>query len=83
MQVLVAPLVRLTNKKDAKIEDIGTPEAFISSVGPFITGTYLDLEDVVDMSSQVLDDGLMYYYYDVRFLLWRLHATMPLAYATT
>eukprot|EP00892_Ulva_mutabilis_P004759 jgi/Ulvmu1/2655/UM014_0109.1 len=64
-QVLVSPLVRLTNKKDAKIEDIGTPEAFLASVGPFITGTYLDLEDVVDMSSKQLDDGLTYYYYDV------------------
>lgn len=65
-QVLVSPLVRLTNQKDAKIEDIGTPEAFISSVGPFITGTYLDLEDIVDMQSKKLEDGLTYYYYDVR-----------------
>ena len=75
MQVLVAPLVRLTNQKDAKIEDIGTPEAFIASVGPFITGTYLDLDDVVDMSSQTLEDGLTYYYYDV--------CTHPLALLTS
>jgi PsbP len=65
LQVIVSPLVRLTNQKGAKIEDIGNPEAFLSSVGPFITGTYLDLDDVVSAEAKQLDDGLTYYYYDV------------------
>jgi hypothetical protein len=65
VQVLVSPLVRLTNKKNAKIEDVGDPEGFLQSIGPFITGTYLDLEDVVTMRSEVQDDGLTYYYYDI------------------
>lgn len=65
MQVVVAPLVRLTNQKGATIEDIGDPEGFLNSIGPFITGTYLDLEDVVSMEAIKKEDGLTYYYYDI------------------
>lgn len=63
--VLAAPLVRFTNQKNATIEDIGNPEGFLASVGPFITGTYLDLDDVVSMSAEKREDGLMYYSYDI------------------
>ena len=56
--VIVAPLVRLTNKKDAKIEDIGKPADVLSSVGPFITGSYLDAEDVQSIRTVTQDDGL-------------------------
>lgn len=65
MQVLVSPLVRLTNQKGATIEDIGTPDQFISSVGPYITGTYLDNEDILSAEAKKMEDGLTYYYYDV------------------
>jgi hypothetical protein len=37
-QVIVAPLVRLTNRKGVTIEDIGPPSGIITSLGPFITG---------------------------------------------
>ena len=63
--VIVAPLVRFTNKKDAKIEDIGSPEGILGSIGAFITGTYLDQEDVLEMKTEKRDDGLTYYYYNV------------------
>jgi hypothetical protein len=63
--VLISPLVRLTNQKGAKIEDVGNLEGFLSSVGPFITGTYLDQDDVVDMKAVKQEDGLTYYYYDI------------------
>jgi hypothetical protein len=36
--VVVSPLVRLTNKAGAKIEDIGPPEGILTSLGAFITG---------------------------------------------
>lgn len=39
-QVVVAPLVRLTNKAAAKIEDIGPPEGILTSLGAFITGAH-------------------------------------------
>jgi hypothetical protein len=38
LQVLVAPLVRLTNRAEARIQDIGPPEGLLTSLGPFITG---------------------------------------------
>ncbi|GBF96037.1 hypothetical protein Rsub_08852 [Raphidocelis subcapitata] len=64
-QVILAPLVRLTNRKGVKIEDIGPPEGIITSLGPFITGTYLDEEDIVSASSAPRDDGLTYYSYEL------------------
>lgn len=46
VQVLVSPLQRLTNQAQAPIEDVGTPEGILGSLGSYITGTYLDEEDV-------------------------------------
>jgi hypothetical protein len=63
--VIVSPLVRLTNVKGAKLEDIGDPQGVITSLGPFITGTYLDADDVLNVKSLQKDDGLTYYYYDI------------------
>jgi len=63
--VIVSPLVRLTNKAKVRIEEIGTPEGLLVSLGPFITGTYLDEEDVVSVSSKKQDDGRTYYYYEL------------------
>ena len=37
-QVFASPMVRLTNKPNAKIEEIGSPEKLISALGPFVTG---------------------------------------------
>eukprot|EP00877_Chromochloris_zofingiensis_P014811 jgi/Chrzof1/9584/Cz04g08120.t1_PPD6[v5.2] len=65
LQVIVSPLVRLTNKAGAKLEDIGTPAGVLTSLGAFITGTYLDDEDVVSASSKNQDDGRTYYVYEV------------------
>jgi hypothetical protein len=38
LQVIVSPLVRLTNRAEAAIQDIGPPEGLLTSLGPFITG---------------------------------------------
>ena len=65
MQVIAAPLVKMTNMKNAKITDVGNTEGFLDAVGPFITGTYLDQEDVITMESATLEDGFTYYYYDI------------------
>lgn len=43
VQVVVAPLVRLTNKADATIDQVGTPEGVLESLGPFITGELSNL----------------------------------------
>lgn len=51
-QVIVSPLVRFTNKPGTRIEDINSPKGLLQSLGPFITGTYLDEEDVVAADSK-------------------------------
>ena len=61
----MSPLVRLTNEKGAKIEEIGPPDQFITAIGPYITGTYLDNDDIVSTQVKKQEDGLTYYVYDV------------------
>jgi hypothetical protein len=63
--VIVAPLVRLTPRKGVAIEDVGDPAGLLTSLGPFITGTYLDEEDVVSAKAGKRDDGLVYYSYEI------------------
>lgn len=50
MQILLSPLVRLTNASEAKIEDIGPPAGLLNSLGSYITGTNLEEEDVVGLA---------------------------------
>lgn len=38
IQLLVSPLVKLTNKVNAAIQDLGTPESILPRIGPYITG---------------------------------------------
>lgn len=64
-QLIVAPLVRLTNAKGVRIEDVGTPAGLLTSLGAFITGTYLDEEDVVAADAVKGEDGLTYYKYEI------------------
>ncbi|KAI8471276.1 MAG: hypothetical protein J3K34DRAFT_417665 [Monoraphidium minutum] len=65
VQVVLAPLVRLTNRKNVRIEDIGPPEGLLTALGSFITGTYLDEEDIVAAGQESRDDGLTYYTYEI------------------
>lgn len=65
VQLLAANLVKLTNKKSATMEDLGTPEALLQRIGPNITGTYLDDDDLVASSSKKLDDGRTYYFWEL------------------
>lgn len=63
--VIVSPLVKLTRKKGATIEDIGTPQGLLQSLGSYITGTFLEEEDVVSAASVKQDDGRVYYQYEI------------------
>ncbi|VFQ61549.1 unnamed protein product [Cuscuta campestris] len=62
VQVVASPLVRLTNKPNATIEDIGTPEKVIASLGPFVTGNTFDPDELVRASVE-MRGGLTYYRY--------------------
>lgn len=62
VQVVASPLIRLTNKPNATIEDIGSPERLIASLGPFVTGNTFDSDELVDTNVEKID-GQTYYSY--------------------
>ncbi|XP_015897963.3 psbP domain-containing protein 6, chloroplastic isoform X2 [Ziziphus jujuba] len=62
VQVVASPLIRLTNKPNATIEDIGTPEKLIASLGPFVTGNTYDPDELLDTSIEKLGDQTYYKY---------------------
>ena len=57
-QLLAMNLQKLTNKAGASIEDVGPPSGVLESLGPFITGTRVEEEDVVSQE-KVSHDGRM------------------------
>ncbi|XP_077218111.1 thylakoid lumenal protein (Mog1/PsbP/DUF1795-like photosystem II reaction center PsbP family protein) [Tasmannia lanceolata] len=62
VQVVASPLIRLTNKPNASIEDIGSPEKLIASLGPFVTGNTYDSDELLETSVEKLG-GQTYYTY--------------------
>ncbi|KAI3932367.1 hypothetical protein MKW92_020825 [Papaver armeniacum] len=62
IQVVASPLVRLTNKLTATIEEIGTPEKLIASLGPFVTGNTLDSDEIVETTVEKQGDQTYYKY---------------------
>ncbi|KAL3639658.1 PsbP domain-containing protein 6, chloroplastic [Castilleja foliolosa] len=62
IQVVASPLIRLTNKPNAKIEDIGSPEKLIASLGPFVTGNTLDPDELLKTTVEKQGDQLYYKY---------------------
>jgi len=65
-QLVVSPLYRLVSKANATLQDLGSPEQVIESVGAFVTGNYLDsVEDVTSMGVEKLSDGREYYLYEL------------------
>ncbi|CAM6091194.1 unnamed protein product [Calypogeia fissa] len=62
IQVVAAPMVRLTNKPNATIEEIGTPETILAALGPFVTGNSFDPEEVLGTSVQRRGDQTYYRY---------------------
>ncbi|KAL4858769.1 PsbP domain-containing protein 6 [Chlorella vulgaris] len=64
VQLIVAENQKLGAKPGATLAQFGTPEAVVNRVGNFITGTYLDEEDVLSAESKQLADGRTYYVYE-------------------
>ncbi|KAI3926960.1 hypothetical protein MKX01_032875 [Papaver californicum] len=62
IQVVASPLIRLTNKLTATIEEISTPEKLIASLGPFVTGNTLDSDEIVETTIQKQGDQTYYKY---------------------
>ncbi|XP_052172487.1 psbP domain-containing protein 6, chloroplastic [Diospyros lotus] len=62
VQVVASPLIRLTNKPNATIEDIGSPEKVIASLGPFVTGNTYDPDELFDTTIEKQGDQTYYKY---------------------
>ncbi|KVI03437.1 psbP domain-containing protein 6, chloroplastic [Cynara cardunculus var. scolymus] len=62
VQVVASPLIRLTNKPNATIEDIGSPEKVIASLGSFVTGNTYDSDELLETSIEKIGDQTYYRY---------------------
>uniref|UniRef100_A0A0F7GXF8 Photosystem II reaction center PsbP family protein n=1 Tax=Pelargonium hortorum TaxID=4031 RepID=A0A0F7GXF8_PELHO len=62
VQVVASPLIRLTNKPNALIEEIGNPEKLIASLGPFVTGNTYDPDELLESSIEKIGDQTYYKY---------------------
>ncbi|KAF7112631.1 hypothetical protein RHSIM_RhsimUnG0209400 [Rhododendron simsii] len=62
VQVVASPLIRLTNKPNATIEDIGSPDKVIASLGPFVTGSTYDPDELIETSVEKRGDQTYYKY---------------------
>ncbi|KAM7255826.1 hypothetical protein ACFE04_011567 [Oxalis oulophora] len=62
VQIVASPLIRLTNKPNASIEEIGSPEKLIASLGPFVTGNSFDPDELLETSVEKLGDQTYYKY---------------------
>ncbi|KAJ4706708.1 PsbP family [Melia azedarach] len=62
VQVVASPLIRLTNKPNASIEEIGTPEKVIASLGPFVTGNSYDPDELLETSVEKVGNQTYYNY---------------------
>ncbi|WOL18685.1 psbP domain-containing protein 6, chloroplastic [Canna indica] len=62
VQIVASPLIRLTNKPNATIEEIGDPEKVIASLGPFVTGNTFDSDELLEASIEKQGDQTYYKY---------------------
>lgn len=82
LQVIVSPLVKITNKPNAKLTDVGTPERLITAFGPYATGDTIDPDEEVVSALKVEKDGRTYYNYEL-FTPYAISGTHNLLSVTT
>lgn len=65
IEVLGIPLVKFTFEKGVSIEKLGTPDALLDGLGPYLTGSSFDRDEVevITATSRKGADGLTYYDY--------------------
>mmetsp|Transcript_10470 Transcript_10470/g.27302 ORF Transcript_10470/g.27302 Transcript_10470/m.27302 type:complete len:239 (+) Transcript_10470:51-767(+) len=68
VQLLAIPILKLTNAKNPKIRDVGSPEDLLQRVGSYMTGTYFDEDSVVAINTKTKADGMEYYEYELNQL---------------
>lgn len=66
IELIASPLVKLTNKADAAMESLGTPDQVIGRIGSILTGADFDAdESLVASGSSKGPDGRTYYTYEL------------------
>lgn len=78
VQVVASPLIRLTNKPNATIEDIGSPEKLIASLGPFVTGNSYDPDELLQTSVEKHGNQTVITDFQLK-LLKHFHFHLPLS----
>jgi len=64
VEIIVAPVDRLSPVPSAKLTDIGEPEEVLASLGQFLTGNFYESDFLVSASSETVD-GETYYSYEL------------------
>ena len=65
VQVVASPLIRLTNKPNSSIEEIGSPEKLIASLGPFVTGNTYDPDELLETSVEKRGDQTVQFFFTI------------------
>mmetsp|Transcript_31885 Transcript_31885/g.59962 ORF Transcript_31885/g.59962 Transcript_31885/m.59962 type:complete len:277 (-) Transcript_31885:152-982(-) len=63
LQVIIAPLTKLTRKTNPTIDQVGTIDGVLNSIGPYITGDFIEPEDVT--AQKEINDGKKYFVYEL------------------
>uniref|UniRef100_A0A7S0N208 PsbP C-terminal domain-containing protein n=1 Tax=Pyramimonas obovata TaxID=1411642 RepID=A0A7S0N208_9CHLO len=81
VQIIIAPTTKLTRLQSPTIDQIGDLDGVINSIGPYITGDFIDPEDVTS-SREINDNGRKYFVYELN-TPYALTGTHNLASVTT
>lgn len=79
LQVVASPLIRLTNKPNATIEDIGSPEKVIASLGPFVTGNTYDPDELIETSVEKLGDQTVMFQLSMKSFMFCIYVSRPMS----
>lgn len=81
IQIIIAPTTKLTRLQNPTIDQIGDLAGVINSIGPYITGDFIDPEDVTGMN-EIVENGRKYFAYELD-TPYALSGTHNLACVTT
>jgi len=81
VQIIIAPTTKLTRLQNPTIDEIGDLDGVINSIGPYITGDFIDPDDVTGQK-EIVDNGRKYFVYELN-TPYALTGTHNLASVTT
>lgn len=64
-QIQIAPLFKVTSQPNPDIKSLGSPRDLVQSFGPYMTGSTIEDEDVIDARQFDKQDGQTFYLYEI------------------